>query len=100
MIDLQRARALLYAHHPEGATGMVVKGYRGQRAKKEIWKFDAALVTQILNTLKQAAIELGQWNEKRVPRENPSIDSPRDRIMPVLHHSKHERFAQFVAKGL
>jgi hypothetical protein len=35
---------LLYADHPEGATGMVMKDYRGQKARKEIWKFDAALV--------------------------------------------------------
>ncbi|HXB67156.1 MAG TPA: hypothetical protein VNY05_02885 [Candidatus Acidoferrales bacterium] len=100
MLDLQRARALLYADHPEGSTGLVVKGYRGQKAKKEIWKFDAALVTQILKTLKQAAIEVGEWNEKRVPQESQSIDSLRDRIMPVLHNSKHERFARCVAKGL
>jgi hypothetical protein len=100
MLDLQRARALLYADHPEGSTGLVVKGYRGQKAKKAIWKFDAALVTQILNTLKQAAIEVGEWNQKRVPQESPRVDSLSDRIMPVLHNAKHERFAQFVAKGL
>jgi hypothetical protein len=62
--NLER-RALLSADHPEGATGMVIKDYRGQKARKEIWKFDAALVAQILKTLKQAAIEVGQWNEKR-----------------------------------
>jgi hypothetical protein len=65
MLELQRARALEYAGHPEGATGMVMKDYRGQKAQKEIWKFDAALEAQILHTLKQAAIEEGQWNEKR-----------------------------------
>ena len=65
MLSLQQARALLYSEHPEGATGMVMKDYRGQKPRKEIWKFDAALVAQILNTLKQAAIEVGQWNEKR-----------------------------------
>jgi hypothetical protein len=37
MLELQRARALLYADHPEGATGMVVKDYCGQKARKEIW---------------------------------------------------------------
>jgi hypothetical protein len=31
----------------------------------EIGKFDAALAAQILHTLKQAAIEEGQWTEKR-----------------------------------
>ena len=67
MLNLQRARALQYADHPEGATGMVVKDYRGQKAQKEIWKFDAALMTQILHTLKQAAIEVGDWGAKREP---------------------------------
>ena len=30
-----------------------------------IWKFDATLEAKILECLKQAAIEEGQWNEKR-----------------------------------
>jgi hypothetical protein len=49
-----------------GATGMLVKNYRGKNAEQEIWKFDAALVSTINDTLKQAAaIEEGQWTEKR-----------------------------------
>ena len=48
-----------------GATGMLVKDYRGKNAEQEIWKFDAALVSTINDTLKQAAIEEGQWTEKR-----------------------------------
>ena len=40
-----------------GATGTLVKDYRGKNAEKEVWKFDAALVAQIKDTLKQAAIE-------------------------------------------
>src|SRR3984893_15471388 len=48
-----------------GATGMLVKDYRGKNAEQEIWKFDAALEAQIKDTLKQAAIEEGQWTEKR-----------------------------------
>jgi hypothetical protein len=44
---------------------MLVKDYRGKNAEQEIWRFDATLVTQINATLKQAAIEEGQWNEKR-----------------------------------
>ena len=42
-----------------GATGMLVKDYRGKNAEQEIWKFDAALVSTINDTLKQAAIEEG-----------------------------------------
>jgi hypothetical protein len=43
---------------------MLVKDYRGKNAEQEIWKFDAALVAQICDVLKQAAIEEGQWTEK------------------------------------
>ena len=44
---------------------MLLKDYRGKNAEQEIWKFDAALVSQINATMKQAAIEEGQWSEKR-----------------------------------
>jgi hypothetical protein len=44
---------------------MLVKEYRGKNAEQEIWKFDASLVAQICDVLKQAAIEEGQWTEKR-----------------------------------
>jgi hypothetical protein len=57
---------LVYADYPgSGATGMLVKDYRGKNAGQEIWKFDAGLEAQIKDTLKQAAIEEGQWTEKR-----------------------------------
>jgi len=42
-----------------------VKDYRGKNAGQEIWKFDAAWIEKLLHTLKQAAIEEGQWTEKR-----------------------------------
>jgi hypothetical protein len=48
-----------------GHTGMPVKDYRGKNAEQEIWKFDAALVDKFAALLKQAAIEEGQWTEKR-----------------------------------
>jgi hypothetical protein len=59
------ARAFEYAGHLGGATGMLVRDYRGKNAEREIYRFDAALVGQINDTLKQAAIEEGQWTEKR-----------------------------------
>jgi hypothetical protein len=65
MLNLQQARAFEYSDHPGGSTGMLVKDYRGKNAEQEIWKFDAALVAQIKDVLKQAAIEEGQWTEKR-----------------------------------
>src|ERR1035437_1069588 len=48
-----------------GATGMLVKDYRGKNAEQVIWKFDSALEARIADNLKQAAIEEGQWTEKR-----------------------------------
>jgi hypothetical protein len=30
-----------------------------------VWKFDSALESKIMEALKQAAIEEGQWSEKR-----------------------------------
>jgi hypothetical protein len=47
------------------ATGMLVTDYRGKNDEQEIWKFDAALVARVNDVLKQAAIEEGQWTEKR-----------------------------------
>ena len=40
------ARAYQYADDPVGATGMMVKDYRGKNGERAIWKFDAALVSQ------------------------------------------------------
>jgi hypothetical protein len=48
---LRDARAAEYADHPGGATGMLVKEYRGKNAQQEIWRFDAALVRQTNATL-------------------------------------------------
>ena len=53
-----------------------MKDYRGQKAQKEIWKFDAALATQVLHILKQAAIEVGEWNEKWVPNGGDVLPVP------------------------
>jgi hypothetical protein len=48
-----------------GATGALMKDYRGKDANQVIWKFDSALASRIADNLKQAAIEEGQWTEKR-----------------------------------
>ena len=48
-----------------GATGLLMKDYPGKNAEQVIWKFDAALEARIADNLKQAAIEEGQWTEKR-----------------------------------
>jgi phage terminase small subunit len=118
---LREARALQYADHPGGATGMLVKEYRGKNGQQEIWKFDAALVSQINATLKQAAIEEGQWSEKRemsgsltpISVFRARLAAGRQRVAEyakrgeatkasatVLDNTKHEQFAQSVATGI
>ena len=77
MCSLIEARALEYADHPGGATGMLVKDYRGKNAEQEIWKLDAALLSQINATMKQAAIEEG--HPERFVRKPPQpLPAPRE----------------------
>ena len=63
-----------------GATGMLVKDYRGKNAEQEIWKFDGALEAKIFEALKQAAIEEGQWTEKRDVNATLAMDEIKARI--------------------
>ena len=56
MRALIEARAKEYADSPGGSTGTLVRDFRGKNAEQEIWKFDGALVAEINDTLKQAAI--------------------------------------------
>lgn len=117
---LRETRALEYADHPGGATGMLVKEYRGKNGEQVVWKFDKSLVAQTNATLKQVAIEEGQWNEKRELSDSRAISLRRARIAAgcqrvsdyrkrqaatresgmVLENSKHELFAQSVATGI
>ena len=86
MLGLIEARSVEHAAHPGGATGMLVKDYGGKNAEQEIWKLDATLVSQINATLKQAAIEEGQWSEKREVKDaglaerTARINRGRDRL--------------------
>ena len=85
-VNLDRMRALIearateYAASPGGATGMLVRDFGGKNAEQEIWKFDGALVSQINDTLKQAAIEEGQWTEKRDVNATLAMDEIKARI--------------------
>jgi hypothetical protein len=47
-----------------GATGLLVKDYRGKNAEQPICKFYGGLEARIADDLKQAAIEEG-WNDER-----------------------------------
>lgn len=59
-------KTMVHPGYPNGGgTGMLVKDYRGKNAEQEIWKFDGGLVAKILEAMKQAAIEEGEWDEKR-----------------------------------
>lgn len=115
LTGLIEARALEYADHPGGATGMLVKERRGKNGQQESWKFDATLVRQINATLKQAAIEEGQWSEKRALSDSAAINvraiieaverraakraAAAQASGTVLDNTKHEQFAQSVATG-
>jgi hypothetical protein len=60
-----------------GETGLLMKDFRGKDANQEVWKFDAALESKIMECLKQAAIEEGQWNQKREISGNAGIELAR-----------------------
>lgn len=116
---LREARALEYADHPGGVTGMLVKESRGKNGQQEVWKFDPSLVALTNATLKQVAIEEGQWSEKRSSSDSQAssvlkarIAAARQRLADyqkqeaatmasgtVLDNTKHELFAQSVAAG-
>ena len=66
MLALSADRAAVHGEaSPAAATGLLVKDYRGKDANQVVWKFDSALESKIMEALKQAAIEEGQWREKR-----------------------------------
>ena len=57
---------MVHPGYPNGAgTGMLAKDFRGKNAEQVVWKFDASLEGKLMDALKQAAIEEGQWTEKR-----------------------------------
>ena len=87
ILQVIAGRAFEHAGHPGGASGLLVKDYRGKNAEKEIWRFDAALMAQLNGTLKQVAIEEGQWTEKRdlsgsisIAEGNALLTAARDRL--------------------
>ena len=75
---------MIHPGYPNGAaTGLLVKDYRGKDANQEVWKFDSALEARLADDLKQAAIEEGQWTEKRqveAAERKARINRGRDRL--------------------
>ena len=81
MLAVQQARRALYADDKHGGgTGQLAKDYRGKLADQVVWRFDAALVTQIAAVMKQAAIEEGQWTEKRENTDKVSLGLAMQRL--------------------
>jgi len=66
--------------NPAAATGLLVKDYRGKDANQVVWKFDSALESNIMEALKLAAIEEGQWTEKRDLTGGVGIDVMKERL--------------------
>jgi hypothetical protein len=52
-----------FAKIPGGKSGLLTRSY--DKLGREVYRFDAALAREYRETLKQAAIEKGQWTEKR-----------------------------------
>lgn len=50
---------------PGGQSGLLVRDYKGSQVLTDVYKFDAAMVKEYREAMKQAAIELGEWTEKR-----------------------------------
>jgi hypothetical protein len=48
-----------------GATGLLLKDYKGKDADQPVYKVDTRLLAELRAHEKQAAEELGQWSEKR-----------------------------------
>ena len=78
-----------------GATGLLMKEFRGKNGEQVIWMFDAALEARIADNLKQAAIEEGQWTEKReTAREDTAA------IVIANLHAGRQRVVDAKAKAL
>src|SRR4051794_88203 len=74
-------KTMVHPGYPNGvATGLLVKDYRGKDANQEVWKFDSALEARIAEDLKQAAIEEGQWTEKREVKAEAALADLKARI--------------------
>jgi uncharacterized protein YjcR len=67
MHALMDARGVEMAETKEvagGETGLLVRDYKGKDADQKVYRFDAALVKELREHEKQAAVEVGDWSEK------------------------------------
>lgn len=96
MHSLMAARAAEYEGDGEavgGDTGLIVKEVKMTPKGDKIvtYAFDAALDKAIRETEKQAAIELGQWTEKRA-NLNVNVDAEAERSLTDEQHEAIRRF--------
>ena len=59
-----RAKDKTMAGVPGGATGLLVRDYKGKNAGAPVYRVDTALIAELRALMRQAAEELGQWVEK------------------------------------
>ena len=52
---------------PGGRSGLLARDYKGKDATRTVYKVDQALLSEKRELMKQAAIELGQWQEGSGP---------------------------------
>jgi hypothetical protein len=64
-LRLQDQRAQELADVRGGDTGLLVRDWKGKDATKAVYKTDTALMGRILDIMRQAADELGQWVQKQ-----------------------------------
>lgn len=102
MVRLMDARASDLAGVPGGNTGLLVRelksfGSGKDRQIREEYRFDAALVQQMRETTKEAAIEMGQRSEKQeftLTPAAPTMDYSRlseEQIQAALEKMKEAR---------
>jgi hypothetical protein len=66
----QRARGgQEFSETAGGKTGLLCRDVKGKDASQEIFKVDIGLLAELRQHEKQAAQELGQWNEEKKPEE-------------------------------
>ena len=57
-------RAVDMVDVPGGGSGLLFRDFKGKDAGTPVYRFDAAIVNKLNETLRQAAQEMGQWGEK------------------------------------
>lgn len=65
LIDARGAEMAKTEEIAGGETGLLVRDYKGKDADRAVYAFDASLIRELREHQKQAAIEVGEWTEKK-----------------------------------